>query len=228
MEPEPTVAPVQNEKSIWRRLLPFALLTVLFVAAGLQPSVRQYLHAEALRDFARQMGPWAPLVIAIFAIVSPLAFIPRWPVAFLCGLLYGIGWGGLLANVASTIGAWLHYRLARNAFSRTAARLPMAARWQKALSDPHTAFLSLFLMRAFPLSNFTATNILAGVLRLRTGVYLGATFLGMIPSTLLFTCWGKMMRKPSPQFYVLLAGLFIFLAIGTWLARRYFKIGQDE
>jgi uncharacterized protein YneF (UPF0154 family) len=37
-----------------------------------------------------------------------------------------------------------------------------------------------------------------------------------------------MMRKPSPQFYVLLAGLFIFLAIGTWLARRYFKIGQDE
>ncbi len=203
--------------------MPFAVLSLLFVALGLLPSVRAHLHAETLSADARQLGPWMPLAIVVFAIVSPLAFIPRWPVAFLCGLLYGVGLGALLANVASTLGAWLHFRLARHAFKRAAARLPVAARWRRALADPQTSFLALFLLRAFPLSNFTATNLLAGALGIPGRTYLTATFLGMIPSTLLYACWGKLTRKPHPAFYALLAGLFVFIVVGTWLARRLFQ-----
>jgi uncharacterized membrane protein YdjX (TVP38/TMEM64 family) len=205
---------------LWRRLLPFAILSLLFAALGLAPAVREHLHVAALSNDAKALGPWAPLAIAIFAIVSPLAFIPRWPVAFLCGLIYGVGWGALLANVVSTLGAWLHFRLARGALGDTTARLRQAERWRAALADPHTAFLALFLLRAFPLSNFTATNLLAGALNMRGRVYLAATFLGMIPSTLLYACWGKLTRQPDARFYALLAGLFVALVIGAWLASR--------
>ena len=98
----------------------------------------------------------------------------------------------------------------------------MAARWRQALADPHRAFLALFLLRAFPLSNFTATNILAGALGMRGRVYLPATFLGMIPSTLFYACCGKLVRKPSLEFYLLLGVLFLVILLGTLLARRRF------
>ena len=221
MSVTPPTPAAAADRPPWRRLAPFAALSAAFVALGLLPGVRACLHADGLRHAARELGPWTPLAIAAFAVVSPLAFLPRWPVAFVCGLLYGVGWGGLLANLASTIGAWVHFRLARHAFGGAASRLPpRAERWRASLADPHTAFAALFLLRAFPLSNFTATNILAAALGLRVRVYLAATFLGMIPSTLLYACWGKLVRQPSPAFYALIAGLFVFLVAGTLFARR--------
>lgn len=217
---KPTSPSVIEPAALWRRLLPFAVLTLAFAALGLLPPVRAWLHVDKLRDLKACLGPWAPAAIAAFAVVSPLAFVPRWPVAFLSGLLYGIGWGGLFANVVSTIGAWIHFRLARHALGRAAAPRPSSARWRQLLAEPRTAFLALVLLRAFPLSNFTATNLLAAALGLPGRVYLLGTFIGMIPSTLLYACWGKLVRKPSPAFYAVLVGLFLFLVVGTWLARR--------
>lgn len=217
-----TPKPPPAEKPLWRRMVPFVAVSLLFVAIGLIPGVREQFRPAAIRDSALRLGPWAPLAITLFAIASPLAFIPRAPIAILCGFLYGVGWGGLLANAVSTLGAWVHFRLARHAFGRAAAGHPLAARWQRALENPRTAFLALFLLRAFPLSNFTATNILAGALGLRGRVYLTATFFGMIPSTLFYACCGKLVRQPTREFYLLLGGLFVLLLLGTFLARRRF------
>ncbi|MFZ4394863.1 MAG: TVP38/TMEM64 family protein [Kiritimatiellia bacterium] len=213
----------QTEKPLWRRMAPFVALSACFIVLGLLPGVRQVLRTEEIQRIARELGVWAPLAIVVFALVSPLAFIPRAPIAVVCGLLYGVALGGLLANVASLLGAWLHFRLARHAFSKAVRRHPVAARWRQALSDPHRAFLTLFLLRAFPLSNFTATNILAGALGMRGSVYLPATFLGMIPSTLFYACCGKLVRQPSLSFYLLLGVLFLVLLLGTLLARRRFQ-----
>ena len=216
----------EPEKPLWRRLVPFAVLSVVFMALGLIPGVRAYLKPEALSTAARELGAWAILAILVFAIISPLAFIPRAPIAIACGLLYGVVWGGLLANVASTLGAWLHFLLARRALGRVANAHPVAARWRQTLANPRTAFWSLFLLRAFPLSNFTATNILAGALRMRGRIYLPATFLGMVPSTLFYACCGKLVRKPSLEFYLLLAVLFLAILLGTLLARRRFLLNE--
>jgi len=217
-----TDASASPEKPLWRRLVPFVALSVCFIALGLIPAVREHLKPATIATFARDLGAWAILAIFVFAIVSPLAFIPRAPIAIVCGLLYGVVVGSLIANVASTLGAWLHFRLARHALGKVGRKHPVAARWRLALADPQRAFFALFLLRAFPLSNFTATNILAGALGMRGRVYLPATFLGMIPSTLFYACCGKLVRKPSPEFYLLLGVLFLAILLGTLLARRRF------
>ena len=214
--------PAPAEKPLWRRLAPFMVLSVGLMALGGIPAVREHLKPAEFSKYAQDLGAWAILAIVIFSIVSPLAFMPRAPIAVLCGLLYGVALGGLLANVAATLGAWLHFRLARRAFSKVGQKHPVAARWRQMLADPQRAFLALFLLRAFPLSNFTATNILAGALGLRGRVYLPATFLGMIPSTLFYACCGKLVRKPSLEFYLLLGTLFLVILLGTLLARRRF------
>ena len=218
----PEAPTTETEKPLWRRLAPFVLLSASFMALGLIPAVHDHLKPEDLSRFAHALGAWTVLAIVVLSIVSPLAFIPRAPIAILCGLLYGVGLGSLLANVASTLGAWLHFRLARHAFGKVGQQHPVAARWRQALADPHRAFLALFLLRAFPLSNFTATNILAGSLGMRGRIYLPATFLGMIPSTLFYACCGKLVRKPSMEFYLLLGALFVMILCGTYLARRRF------
>ena len=215
-------APVPPEKPLWRRMVPFVVLSILFAGLGALPAVRQHLRPNDIQRCAMDLGAWAPLAIAVFALVSPLAMIPRAPIAVVCGLLYGVGLGSLLANTASLLGAWLHFRLARHALGTVGRKHPVAARWRQALADPHRAFLALFLLRAFPLSNFTATNILAGALGMRGRVYLPATFLGMIPSTLFYACCGKLVRKPSVEFYLLLGILFLTILLGTLLARRRF------
>ncbi len=218
---------VAQEQPAWRRLIPFAAISVGMIALGLIPAVRDHLQPEALANWARELGGWAIVAIALVAIFSPLAFLPRAPIALVCGLLYGVTLGSLLANSASLIGAWLHFRLARHALGRLGRQHPVAERWRRALANPRTAFLALFLMRAFPLSNFTATNILAGALRMRGRIYLPATFLGMIPSTLFYACCGKLVRNPSKEFYLLLGALFLVLLLGTFLAgKRY--LHSDE
>jgi uncharacterized membrane protein YdjX (TVP38/TMEM64 family) len=215
-----TTAEALPEKPLWRRLVPFVAISLGMLAMGLIPAVRDHLQPQALARWARELGGWAMLAIALVAILSPLACLPRAPIALVCGLLYGVALGSLLANTASLIGAWLQFRFARHALGRLGRRHPVAARWRQALANPRTAFLALFLLRAFPLSNFTATNILAGALRMRGRIYLPASFLGMIPATLFYACCGKLVRHPEPKFYFLLGGLFLLLILGTLLAGK--------
>ena len=45
----------------------------------------------------------------VYGALGPLLFLPRWPVCFVGGMLYGIVWGSVIGNVAGLLGAWLHY-----------------------------------------------------------------------------------------------------------------------
>lgn len=218
----PTAADPQAERRrIHRRLWLFGLLSLAFVLLGLRADVRAWLNITTLREQAQLLGWWAPLVILAVGACMPLALLPRWPIAFFSGLLYGVAVGGLLANVASLLGAWLQFALARDTFGQASRRLPIAARWQEMLERRDRAFLALLFLRMFPLTSFVATNILAGTLRLPLRTYLVATFLGMLPSTLIYAAWGGLVQKPSPVFYAVLVIGVLFVAAGTVLAQRY-------
>jgi uncharacterized membrane protein YdjX (TVP38/TMEM64 family) len=210
-------------RSSRRSLLVFGLLTTAFVLLGLSGDVRSWLNVEGLRAQARSLGPWAPAILVAAGALMPLALLPRWPLAFVCGVLYGLVWGVLLANAASTVGAWLQFDLARRAAGPAPRRAGgVLPRWRRLLEPRERAFVALFLLRAFPLSNFVATNLLAGFLRLPPRTYLAATFLGMLPSSILYAAWGKLVRKPDAAFYAVVLGALVFLVAGTLLAQRRF------
>ena len=136
-------------------------------------------------------------------------------------MLYGLWWGTLLPTFASTLGAWLQHGLSRSLLAPATARLKTKYRLDR-LHVPHEReFLFIFLLRAFPLSNFVLTNLMAGALNMRAGSYVTASFLGMIPSSLMYAMAGKLMKKPAAGFYyAALALLAVFVAC-AWLAQRY-------
>ena len=206
-----------------RRLLVFGAIAVMCLLLGAFTPIGRYFTVAEIQRLADALGYWGPVAILLIGIFSPLLFLPRWPVAFVSGLLYGIAWGTVLATVASSIGAWLHFLLAQTLLSPVSDRLRRRYGIKPVESLPaDKVFSVLFLLRAFPLSNFVATNLLAGALRIRLHTYLAASFFGMIPSTVMYAAWGKLLKKPSPQYYALAVAILVLLLLGTWMAQRRF------
>ena len=180
-----------------------------------------YFSEEKLRQVAQSLGAWGPVVIVALGVLTPLAFLPRWPLAFLGGMLYGLVWGTLLSTFASTLGAWLHYALSRSLLAPTTERLKKKYRLER-LHVPHEKeFMFIFLLRAFPLSSFVLTNLIAGALKMRTARYVAASFLGMLPSSLMYAAAGKLMKKPDATFYYAAAGIVVVFVAGAWLAQKF-------
>ncbi len=187
------------------------------------PQTRAWFSVERIEALSQQLGAWGPALILALGAFTPLIFLPRWPLAVVSGMLYGVWIGTLLANVASLLGAALHYALARSLLGPLGARLLRRRRTAEPVVIPRDhAFLALFFLRAFPLSNFVATNLLAGSLRIPSRTYLVASFLGMIPSSLMYAAWGKLVKQPSAGFYTVAALSLAFILVGTVLAQRKF------
>ena len=159
-------------------------------------------------------------MLIVAGIVTPLLFIPRWPIAFVSGLLYGVVWGTLLATFGSALGALAHYYMSRKLVAPMSDRLRKRMPFIPARIAKDKQFLALFLLRAFPLSSFVATNIMAGALRLHSTRYFFASFLGMIPSSLMYASWGKLMKKPSPEFYLVAVLSVALIVVGAVYGKR--------
>lgn len=223
-EPEPLADPVGGSAlGALRRLGVFLVVALAGVAVSRYSGAGEYLNVEAITDLARRMGPRGPLYLILAGLFTPLLFLPRWPIAFLAGLLYGVGWGTALATVASAGGAWLHFLLSRTLLAPMSDRLRRRYGLEHLTLPKDRQFLVLFLLRAFPLSSFVVTNLLAGALKLSRSRYMLATVLGMIPSTLLYAAWGKLMKKPDPHFYALAVLALVLLVAGTVLAQRFLR-----
>ena len=206
----------------WCGLGAFLAFAVVAVVISVFTPVGKFFSVDAISSLAERMGVWGPVLIAACGIVMPLLFLPRWPVAFVSGLLYGVVWGTLLANVVSTLGAWLHFIMATTLLAPGAERLRRRYNFNPGAVPPEKTFSVLFFFRAFPLSNFVATNLLAGALKVPLRTYLAATFFGMIPSSIMYASWGKLMKKPSPAYYALAVLTVAVIIIGTYMARKHF------
>ena len=210
-----------GEAPALKKLLVFLLLSLIFIALGTYPPLREHLRPEELDRTVEGMGWYGPLLIVVIGTFSPLLMLPRWPVAVIAGMVYGVFWGSCLANTASLIGAGLQYWMSRSTLAHLAKRWLVGNRWKTLLENPAHVFSALFLLRAFPLSNFVATNLLCGTLRIPFRTFLLSSALGMIPSTILYASWGKLTLRPSCGFILLAFFTLTFIAFGTVYALRF-------
>ena len=215
---------IVDTRGEWRRatgrLLVFGVFALVLCLLGSIEPVRRMLSMDSIERVALDLGAWGPAVMLAAGLVLPLLFLPRWPICFMCGLLYGITWGTLLSNLASLIGAVAQFYLARSLLAVMARKLVARSRLAGLAPAPHKTFAALFILRAFPLSSFVLTNLLAGALKVRADVYIAASFFGMLPSSLMYAAWGKFAKKPSPHFLGLILVVLVILIIGGMIVNR--------
>ena len=198
----PKIAPDPAEKRATRlKLLALAVVALGLLSLGFLPGVRELFKPEKIEQVVASLGIWGPGVIVALGVFTPLLFLPRWPIALGALLHY--------AAARSTLGGPVHRWIERK---RGSAHVPWPA---------SKSFTAIFFLRAFPLSSFVATNILAGSLKIPWRIYLMASFLGMLPTTLMYTSCGKAVKNPGAGIYAVALASLVFLVAGTlWMQRR--------
>ena len=182
----------------WRRFVPLLVVAVLSLAIVAMGWHRQLSleslarHHEWLQRYigAHEVGALAAYVgLYIAAVALSL------PVGAYCsmigGILFGVIRGGVGAVVGATLGAICVFLIARSAFGEHLVRRagPTAERIAKGFRAD--AFSYLLFLRLVPVFPFWLVNLVAGAMGIRLSIYVGATFLGMIPGAFVYASLGN-------------------------------------
>ena len=216
-----------------RLILGLTALAALAVALRFLP-VSAWL--ADLNELFGHLGLWG---IGLFAIVYALAavlFVPGSALTIGAGVLYGLGWGFVAVSAGSTLGATAAFLvaryLARERVERRAARDPRFAAIDEAVG--REGWKIVLLTRLSPVFPFNLLNYLYGLTSVRLGPYVLASWIGMMPGTVLYVYLGFAGRAvaqaaagrtaPSPAEYAawtigLVATLAVTIQV-TRLARR--------
>jgi uncharacterized membrane protein YdjX (TVP38/TMEM64 family) len=224
-DPKETTAVGAAERSALLRVVtdPWVRLGVLgaIVAAVVVWSLQgDGVSIAGLRDQVDGLGAAAPAVyIGLYALATTF-LIPAAPFTVAAGLLFGPVPGTFIALAGATLGAtgafWLGRLLGRDAARQLGGR--QVARIDRFLGE--RGFVAVLILRLVPLFPYNVINVSAGVTGLRTREYVLATFLGIIPGTVVYVALGGTITDPtSPTFLGALAA-FGVLTVGAGLAAR--------
>ncbi len=185
-------------KSLWKRLLPLAVIIVLmalFFALGLD----HYLSFETLRDHREILLSWyqanQALAIVSFAVLYALIVACSVPGATWMTLAGGFMFGTVMATgvvvVSATIGALGIFLIARYAladyFREKAGK--MGARMEEGFQE--NALCYMLFLRMVPLFPFWLVNLVPAFLHVKTRTYVIGTFVGIIPGSAIFCSFGN-------------------------------------
>ncbi|MDP9311213.1 MAG: TVP38/TMEM64 family protein [Chloroflexota bacterium] len=169
-----------------------------------------------VRDFILSFGVWAPIVSALLMILQALAApLPAFVIGFANGLAFGAFWGGMLSLVSAIAAAALSFGLAQ-ALGRSAvqgligkAGLESADRW-----FARYGVYAVLVARLVPIVSFDVISYAAGLTRMSFWGFLGATVLGMLPATFLYSYLGEQ----APQYVWVLLLAFVIVIVGVAIA----------
>lgn len=183
------------------RLLPLAAvagLAVAFFALGWN----RYLSMEMLREHGLNLQAYAQdhwwIALAGFIGVYALATASTIPgpvfLTLLGGMMFGPYVGALAQATGATIGSVVIYCVYRTSIgtwlrAKFAADAGFMDRLARGID--RNAFTTLFTLRVIPSVPFVLVNATAGMMAVPLRPYVIATFIGLLPSTFIYTWIGS-------------------------------------
>ncbi len=177
------------------------------------------VNPERIRSFVLSFGPWAP-AIYLLAYGQPIVPLPASVMTITGGLAFGPAWGTVAALVGATIRACSEFLVARLLGRDAVARLMKGkvATLDQKIADH--GFQTVLLIRLIPSLPFDVLNYGLGFSRVRFGVYVLASFLGMIPGCFAYVYLGYSLTDPRNLWKL---GLAVLLIIGLMVAQQAWK-----
>jgi len=228
-------SPKRSIKPPWYRRVPWKWIGVALLIAALMVSSRLLPMEEWLTAFQHwlaDLGPLGYLLFILGYVLATLLFIPGWPLTVGAGFAFGLVAGTAMVSFSSTLGAALAFLIARHI-----ARKPVAD-WtsrrdsfqaiDKAIG--REGWKLIFLLRLSPLIPFNLSNYFYGITAVRFWPSVLASWLGMMPGTILYVYLGAIGRaglettangtERGPLQWILLGvGLVSIIAVTVWVAR---------
>ncbi len=181
-------------KNFWKNL-PWKWIGVGLALVGLIVAVKFLPVAEWLKGFSewvKQFGAWGVvLYIGVYALATVL-FLPGWIFTVGAGVAFGLVWGTVAAITGATIGAIFAFLIARyvarGAVSKRFAKNKKFKQIDNAIGEQGWKMIGL--LRLSPLIPFNLSNYLYGLTAIAFVPYAIASFVGMLPGTLLYVYLG--------------------------------------
>ena len=181
-------------------VLRLVLLLVVVTAAGsavLLLPIREY--AVQVLGWVRGLGMWGPIALGAIYIPATILFLPGSLLTLATGFLFGVFRGTLTASLASTLGAAVAFFVGRFiARDWIQAKVSKSPKF-KALDDAvaEQGFKVVLLTRLSPMFPFNFLNYALAMTRVSFREYLLASWLGMLPGTVLFVYIGSSLASLS-------------------------------
>jgi len=174
---------------------------VLYVAAGICIVLAaKFLHIQdllkAALDWIGKLGPWGPVIFIALYVVATVLFVPGSVLTLGAGAVFGVALGSVCVSISATLGATAAFLvgryLARDAIARKIEKNKRFAVIDRAVADE--GWKIVLLTRLSPVFPFTLLNYAFGVTRVKLSHYMLASWLGMIPGTVMYVYLGSLVN----------------------------------
>ncbi len=194
LEPKPSPG---SKGPPWAKLATIALIIMSAVTAFKTLPLSSWM--QSVTAWVESLGVWAPIAFVTLYICSTVCFLPAVPLTAFAGAFFGLAWGSLYVSLGSTLGA---------AAAFLVGRFLIRDRLEKRLADRQTfkainhavsddGWKIVGLTRLSPVFPFTLLNYAYGLTRVRFSHYVLASWIGMIPGTILYVYIGSLGKAAS-------------------------------
>lgn len=151
---------------------------------------------QAVLDWTAALGAWGPLVFIAIYVVASVCFVPASVLTLGAGAFFGVVWGSLYVSAGATLGATAAFlvgrHLARDRVARWIGADPRFAAIDQAVA--RDGWLIVGLTRLSPVFPFSLLNYAFGLTRVPLGHYVLASWIGMMPGTVLYVYLGSLAK----------------------------------
>ncbi|MCI0539695.1 MAG: TVP38/TMEM64 family protein [Verrucomicrobiales bacterium] len=221
-----SVPPADWKLCAWRKwailLVVGAALITLFTTFDVRGLLRDALVA------IERFGAWGPVLFVVVYVLATVLFVPGSALTLGAGALFGVGWGSVYVSLASTLGATAAFLvgryLARGGVAKKIEGNPSFAAIDRAVA--HEGWKIVGLTRLSPVFPFTLLNYAFGLTRVKLRDYVLASWIGMMPGTMMYVYLGSVARagaagqNKSPAEWALYGvGLLATIVVTVFITR---------
>ncbi len=145
----------------------------------------------------QSLGAWGPVLLVGAYIVATVLMVPGTILSLGAGFAFGLTVGTLAVSIGSVLGALLAFlvgrNMARDFVEQKARQFPKFAAVDQAVQQ--AGFKIVLLTRLSPAFPFNVLNYLFSITKVRTRDYFFASWIGMLPGTLMFVYFGTAIKN---------------------------------
>jgi pyruvate/2-oxoglutarate dehydrogenase complex dihydrolipoamide dehydrogenase (E3) component/uncharacterized membrane protein YdjX (TVP38/TMEM64 family) len=224
-----------------RVILLVILLMALIVGFFFLPLRQWFIELEG---HVQSLGALGPAVVALAYVLCTVLLIPASIITLGAGTLFGLKTGFIVVVVGANLGAFCSFLLARTFLREKVARWARKHSKFRFLDEAigRQGFKMVLLTRLSPIFPFILLNYFLGLTAVRTGAYVLANLIGMLPAMFLLVYIGAAARDAiegptdtSADFYqqilkyVGLVATIAVVVMVTRIARRALReAGQSQ
>ena len=214
-------------RSKWKWVVWLLVIAVLVGAAkyfGLFPFLQAQMKMAL--DWIRGLGVWGPIFFIGLYILACVFFLPGWVLTVGAGAVFGVVLGSVYVSVGATLGATAAFLvgryLARDWVARKIQGNATFSAIDKAVAEEGWKVVGL--TRLSPVFPFALLNYGFGVTRVSLRDYVLASWIGMMPGTVMYVYIGSLgnsgARQTTPAEWALkIVGLLATILVTVYVTK---------